>query len=523
MRLVIWATLAVGVAALCVSSDARACGGCFAAPQPPNSSAPPPLVTSHRMALSISTEQTVLWDQIRYAGEPSEFAWVLPVKPGARIELASDAWFDVLDAATSPLVVPPEVECGESSSCSGQSTAMIPRGAANVAMGCGDAGADAAVLDLPDLDGVDVVSHGSAGPYEMVVLHGDEPGALQNWLADHDYAVEEDISPLIDSYVDDGFDFVALRLVPSAGVQQMRPVRVIQPGAVPVLPLRMVAAGSAEKTALSLFVITEGRYTPSNFPEGRVDPAGLVFSFDGETSNYSLLRDAVFASEGGRAWLSPFARAGGLFKTFASPSSGFPMLFRTSDGKSYTSIADAYVHQGFTNGETTSTDCAAMFSLGSDGRRVVNPCDESGDCRSIKTADEIDARAFACPPPIGSDLPFDDLAVALTGQHPSDVWLTRLDANLARSALDRDLELAPASMQSEKSAYITARVVTGLDGNCSIVDAALVTPRSKTGRNGGVRLGVGLTLAAAALAIVSRRLAKLFARLPSRKRAEVQS
>ncbi len=518
MRLVIWAAIAVGIAAVSVSGGARACGGCFAPPVPPNSSAPPPLVTSHRMALSISTEQTVLWDQIRYAGAASEFAWVLPVKPGARIELASDAWFDVLDAATGPLVVPPEVECGESSSCSGQSTAMIPRGPANIAMGCGDAGADAALLDLPDLDGVDVVSHGSAGPYEMVVLHGDEPGALQNWLADHDYAIEEDISPLIDSYVDEGFDFVALRLVPGAGVQQMRPVRVIQPGAVPVLPLRMVAAGSAEKTALSLFVITEGRLAPSNFPEGRVDPAGLVYSLENETSNYSALRDAVFASEGGRAWLSPFARRGGLFRTFASPSSGFPMLFRTSDGRSYTSIADAYVHQGFQNGETTSTDCAAMFSLGTDGRRVVNPCDENGDCRPIESANEIDARAFACAPPIGSNLPFDDLAVALTGQHPSDVWLTRLDANLSRSALDRDLELAPALLQAEKSAYITARSVTGLDDSCSIVDAAAVTPSSKNGRNRGVRFGVGLTLAAAAAAVVLRRVGKLFARLPSRKR-----
>jgi hypothetical protein len=472
------------------------------------------------MALSISTQQTVLWDQIRYAGEPSEFAWVLPVKPGARIELASDAWFDVLDAATGPLVVPPDFECSESaSSCSGETASLVRRLPVGSAMGCGD-GAEAGALELPDLDGVDVVSHGSAGPYETVVLHGDEPGALQNWLADHGYVIDEDISPLIDSYVEDGFDFVALRLVPSAGIQQMRPVRVIQPGAVPVLPLRMVAAGSAEKTALSLFVITEGRYTPSNFPEGRIENTSLTYDFSDGTSNYGALRDAVFASEGGRAWLSSFARSGALFKTFPSPSSGFPMLFRTSDGLSYTSIADAYVHQGFQNGETTSTDCAAALALLSDVRRVVNPCDEDGECRPIDSANEIDARSLACAPPIGSDHAFDDMAVALTGQHPRDVWLTRLDANLARSALDRDLELEPIPVAAERSAYIVARGGT-IGGDCTVVDEAAVGPKG-SGR-GGVRFGVAFTLAAAASAIVLRRLAKLFGRLPARARTEVGS
>src|SRR5262245_23825194 len=76
------------------SNDARACGGCF------TGGGESTLVTGHRMALSVSTERTVLWDQIQYQGDPEEFAWVLPVKPGATIELASDAFFEALDAAT---------------------------------------------------------------------------------------------------------------------------------------------------------------------------------------------------------------------------------------------------------------------------------------------------------------------------------------------------------------------------------------------------------------------------------------
>src|SRR4051812_40177916 len=87
----------VALAAALPSSDARACGGCFQ----PSTETQTNIVTGHRMAFALSTTHTVLWDQIKYAGSPSEFAWVLPVKAGAVLELASDAWFETLEAATS--------------------------------------------------------------------------------------------------------------------------------------------------------------------------------------------------------------------------------------------------------------------------------------------------------------------------------------------------------------------------------------------------------------------------------------
>src|SRR5262249_48579403 len=73
---------------------ASACGGCF---HPPTEST---VVTDHRMAFSISPTQTILWDQIRYTGSPSEFAWVLPIHQGARVEISHDEWFAALDAST---------------------------------------------------------------------------------------------------------------------------------------------------------------------------------------------------------------------------------------------------------------------------------------------------------------------------------------------------------------------------------------------------------------------------------------
>src|SRR4051794_22797336 len=83
-----------------MSSDADACGGCFLVGGGSQST----VVNAHRMAVSVSTQRTVLWDQIQYAGSPEDFAWVLPVRAGAYLELASDAFFEALDTATSATV-----------------------------------------------------------------------------------------------------------------------------------------------------------------------------------------------------------------------------------------------------------------------------------------------------------------------------------------------------------------------------------------------------------------------------------
>src|SRR5687768_16396043 len=137
---------AAATSVLSVPRAASACGGCFV--PPPDAPQKSTVVTAHRMALSISPEQTILWDQIRYAGAPDEFAWVLPVKQGARVEVATDAWFDVLDAATSPVVYPPDLSCPTGQlgcSVSGPSAGVAVSAPLWVGFGCG-AGSDEGAL-----------------------------------------------------------------------------------------------------------------------------------------------------------------------------------------------------------------------------------------------------------------------------------------------------------------------------------------------------------------------------------------
>ncbi|MFO0615581.1 MAG: DUF2330 domain-containing protein [Polyangiaceae bacterium] len=507
MRSSLYASAAiVGIAALGWSADALACGGCFAPPVQGND--PGTVVASHRMVMSVSTEQTILWDQIQYTGSPKTFAWVLPVKPGARVEVGSDAFFDVLDAATSPSIRPPRLTCGVvPSDCS-----VAEVGARGTSFGCAEDSGPG--IDLPDgvpPDPVHVVSRGSAGPYETVILHADEPDALPKWLDKNGFAIPADVAPLIQTYVSEGFDFAALRLLPSSGVQQMRPVRVVMPGAINSLPLRMVAAGTGARTAITLFVISEGRYAPQNFTEAPFPWAQLEWDYQAEQSNYSTLRDRALAP--GKEFFVSYAQKGPLFQSVVDPTTGFPSRYETTEGWTYSRISEAYVRQAFINGETSSLDCIDdLAELAADGRRVVLPaCDASGKCADVDAATEIDGRSLDCDPPIGSDIPLDDLSQALVGLHPKDVWVTRMEANLARESLATDLVIQPAPSQAPVLDLVKPPLVKNLPATCQVYTAepAFLPPSGPSFFRRWGDLAAALAVGGFGVLLVLRRRAQL--------------
>ena len=85
-----------------MGGDAKACGGCFHTPEQI-----PTVVTDHRMIFAISQQQTTLYDQIKYSGSPTDFAWVLPIHGTVSVGLSADVLFEVLDAQTQVTILPP--------------------------------------------------------------------------------------------------------------------------------------------------------------------------------------------------------------------------------------------------------------------------------------------------------------------------------------------------------------------------------------------------------------------------------
>lgn len=276
------------LAGLAGTPTAFACGGCF------GPTGQPTLVTAHRMAISLSTERTILWDQFEYAGDPDDFVWVLPVAgdQDVTVELADNAFFQALQQATAIQLQGPFRSTG---------------GGGGGGFGCGAADGAFASEAGPMSPPVTVYHQGAVGPYETATIGSEDPEALLTWMQERDYAVPDEMLPTIAYYVERGMNFVALRLSPGESVTRMQPVRVITPGMNVSFPLRMVAAGVGESVALELFVIAEGRYEAANFPNGEVAREDIVYDWATDQYNYDALADAVIASGDNRTWLTEFA------------------------------------------------------------------------------------------------------------------------------------------------------------------------------------------------------------------------
>src|SRR5260370_30413435 len=87
---------AMAALALAGERDAAACGGCF---HPPTQTVSD--ITDERMLLSVSPLQSTLYDQIRYSGSPSSFAWVLPIHGAVHFGPGAEVLFDSLDVFTT--------------------------------------------------------------------------------------------------------------------------------------------------------------------------------------------------------------------------------------------------------------------------------------------------------------------------------------------------------------------------------------------------------------------------------------
>jgi hypothetical protein len=372
MRLhVLLGALGLGVLSIAaLAKPAQACGGCF---QPPSQSGD--VITDEKMIFRVTPQATTLYDEIEYSGNPASFGWVLPIRGQVTVGLSSDLLFQALETATATTIQAPYIppcSCG----CAQGGFGGAPQASAGTSGSSSGGG------------GVTVISQQTVGPYDTVQLKSTDPNALNNWLAANGYVVPSGFQPTIAAYVSEGFDFLALKLAPGQGVAAMRPVRVTTPGAGLSLPLRMVAAGTGATVGVTLWVMADGRYEPSNMKSFTIDPSEITWDFSTNTSNYAQIRQLKEAQLAFAAWqiessiqVSPYQVEG-------------PVMAEPAD-QNYPVDGDAGV------GDSQSAEQADLMTMFPDGQ--------------------------------------------------SDVWVTRMRADLTHSALANDLVVQASSDQSQLS------------------------------------------------------------------------
>jgi hypothetical protein len=378
--------VALGIAAISTFSgvrEARACGGCFQ----PNQTQSGDVITDEKMIFRVTPQATTLYDEISYSGNPQSFAWVLPIHGTVTVGLSADVLFQALDAVTVPTIVSPNPPQCASCSCFAQAPAT-------------NAGVGSSSGSSSGGGGVTVISQQTVGPYATVQLQSTDPNALNAWLSANGYVVPADIQPVLDAYVKEGFDFLALKLAPGQGVSAMRPVRVTTAGAGLTLPLRMVAAGTGATVGVTLWIVGDGRYEPQNMKTFTISPSELVWDWSTQQSNYTTVRAQKEAATNNAAWQIESALQ-------LSPYQVESPVLNDPAAQDYLPVPAEGADAGGGSGDSGSGDG--------------------------ETADQVRQ---------------DDLSTLFPAGDQSEVFVTRMRSDLSRAALANDLIVQASADQS---------------------------------------------------------------------------
>lgn len=276
----------VAAAALLVTAapEARACGGLFCSSTPVDQ-------TAEHILFTINPDETVTAIvQISYSGEKDDFAWIVPVpgKPTLDTSFPQRA-FQGLDAATAP-------QYRKNQCYGGQLFAGAPSAAA---------GAGTTANETP---GVTVLAQQVVGPYDTTTLTGTTADAIVKWLQDNGYRITDKMIPILQPYVADGMDFVALKLTPDAVVTDITPLSMTYPGSQPMIPIKLTAVAAQPEMGIVAWVLANQRYAPDNYVDLEVPDSLIQFDQYGSQNNYLTLVSSLADKVGGEAFVTEYAQ-----------------------------------------------------------------------------------------------------------------------------------------------------------------------------------------------------------------------
>jgi MYXO-CTERM domain-containing protein len=221
--------------------------------------------------LQIGASQVSAEYRVRYAGNATDFAWIIPV-PGKveAVEEGDERRFTGVEGATAPTAVywsEDEAEGDAKGGCGGAKAG----GTDNLA----DTAQGGRGLGDGTSSGISIVASGYAGAFEYTVLEAESADGLVAWLEAEGY--DPTISaPSIQAYVDDtiAFSWVAVQLSPEAaetpdGGVALPPLRLTwSAGEDGILyssyPARMAATSMLAEVRTELYVMGGSRVEPQN-------------------------------------------------------------------------------------------------------------------------------------------------------------------------------------------------------------------------------------------------------------------
>ncbi|MGW0991887.1 DUF2330 domain-containing protein [Streptomyces sp. NPDC002523] len=230
--------------------------------------------------IAVANEQSVVrWDghteqivmRLTVTGDADDVAWIMPVPHRATVRLGDPALFDQLGKAIAPVHRTRHYfwpQNGDWPFDSSDTAAEAPAGAGS---------------------GVGVVDRQRLGPFDVARLTATDPAALEGWLREHGFTFPPRLRSALRPYVDQHWEYVAVRLAPQAAHTPLRgaldPLHLTFANDRPVYPMRLSRLAGLPQS-LGLYVLAAhrmeprtaiGGYAPEVVFAGRLDkPVGAL-------------------------------------------------------------------------------------------------------------------------------------------------------------------------------------------------------------------------------------------------------
>ncbi|MDF2692394.1 MAG: Endo,4-beta-xylanase precursor [Labilithrix sp.] len=355
-----------------------------------------PLAIDVEAAVAATPHGSTRWSRVTVDGS-ARAMWLVPVRPGAAVDWASDAWLAALDDATAVRVVQPALP----RPCTAPLPTHSERAPAWTRTGT------------------------KRWPSAMTIQNTES--SLRAHAGQRGFAIRADLGSRLASLYARGWSIVTFELEPTATQRMTSPtIRVSDDGAAE-LPFALVNTG-ATPTRLSAFTITRGPATVAG--AGELSPATI--SWGAEGSSYARRRGvALYPDTWVRAstWLRESSSHEVLFEGVAIPdeSDGVAPLTRTyfasaGMGAQCEGAARTAGSGSGTLGRVCAAGAVARIAGGS-------------ECAASNGT--VDSHAFIC----GNS--GDDLALALSGNAPREMFVTRFVGQLPATTSGVDDALSP--------------------------------------------------------------------------------
>ncbi len=215
---------------------------------------------------------------IQYAGAAEEFSWVVPVPGVPTVDVGSDLVFAPLELATRPqfnLLVDGE-------------PCFDPFLAPPFLLG---GAAPPFASDGVD-ESVTILSQSVVGPFDVTVVTSESADALATWLEENNYDLSDRGSELIAPYVEEGMNFVAVRLRQDQEVGDIQPLIIRYESDKPMIPIRLTAVAAEPDMGVIAWLLGDARAVPTNYLEVNVNYTRLDW-FNGSFNTFATYQNLV--------------------------------------------------------------------------------------------------------------------------------------------------------------------------------------------------------------------------------------